>query len=322
MSACSFCHEPGHRIQHCNSHLISTFEKCIRYNAAYDYYLGLQSTYLQLYLISLDLNVLRAIGYRHKIILKKKWLKSNNSTCIPYKIFIKKFLVHYLIVPNIQHIELINSLSYLKIELYSLHIHDFILRNNIHTNWTPTTIATMLLSTRIFSIELTVMNDCDLPTQIDDCSICIDKISTDKYCKLLCNHSFCSSCVFQYIKTLYKSNKDDPVCPLCRDKITYIMVTQSNYKNCLQSISVIKNMYKLNRIQYNVNDDEDESFDLRIEYCPIFLSEHPQFIRMKYAFYVIIRMFVFITYIEFMFRLVYYMFKTANSYRNPNMLQI
>ena len=318
MPSCSFCHEPGHRIQNCTSSLIDVFEKCIRYNAAYDYYLGMESTYLQMYLVSLNTNLLRAIGYRHNIILKKPNSMQLFNTYIPYNLFIKQFLIHYLNVPRNQHIELVNSLSHGKIVIYSQHIHDFFLRNDIRTNWTPTTIATMLLSTRIFSIELKIIKDNEIPSQIDECAICIEQISRDKYCKLLCNHSFCSSCIFQYIETLYKSNREDPVCPLCRNTITDIMITKSNYKHCLHSITKIKNIYKVNTNPY----DEIETFELRIAYLPLFISQHPQFIQMKYAFYVVVRMFIMYSYLECIFRVILYFFKNANSYHNPNMLQI
>lgn len=318
MPSCSFCHEPGHRIQNCTSSLIDIFEKCIRYNAAYDYYLGLQGTYLQMYLVSLNTNLLRAIGYTHNIILKKQPSTQQYNICIPYNIFIKQFLIHYLNVPNNQHIELINSLSHGKIVIYSQHIHDFFLRNNIRTNWTPTTIATMLLSTRIFSIELKIIKENELSSQLDECAICIEKISQDKYCKLLCNHYFCSSCVFQYIETVHRSNRDDPMCPLCRNAITDIMVTKSNYKNCLHSITKIKNIYKINTNPY----DELETFELRIAYIPLFIAEHPQFIQMKYACYVVVRMFIIFSYFECIFRVIVYFFKNANSSHNPNMLQI
>ena len=317
MPSCSFCHEPGHRIQNCTSSLIDVFEKCIRYNAAYDYYLGWKVlTYKCILYHSIQL--LRAIGYRHDIILKKPSSMQLFNTYIPYNLFIKQFLIHYLNVPNNQHIELINSLSHGKIVIYSQHIHDFFLRNDIRTNWTPTTIATMLLSTRIFSIELKIIKESEISSQLDECAICIEQISQDKYCKLLCNHSFCSSCIFQYIETLYKSNREDPVCPLCRNTITDVMITKSNYKNCLHSITKIKNIYKVNTYPY----DEIETFELRIAYLPLFISQHPQFIQMKYAFYVVMRMFIMYSYLECMFRVILYFFKNDNNYHSQYMLQI
>lgn len=321
MPNCSFCHEPGHRIQQCNSPLISLFETCIRYNAAYDYYLGLETTYLQLYLNSLNVNLLRAIGYTRNIVLKQNSSTSKYRICIPYNRFIKQFLIHYLHVPSSQHIELINSLSYGKIIIYSHHIHDLFLRNNIHTNWTPVAISTILMSTRIFSIELKVIQENDVLPQLDGCAICFEEISQDKHCKLLCNHYFCSSCLFQYIETLYKSNRDNSPCPLCRNNITDIMVPKSNYYNCLYSISKIKTIYKENHFQYDDNDDI-EPFELRMEYFPIFVSEHPPLKQMKYVFYIVTRMFIIFTYFEYLFETFRYLFKNANSSHNPNMLQI
>ena len=94
---------------------------------------------------------------------------------IPYNLFIKQFLIHYLNVPQNQHIDLINSLSHGKITIYSQYIHDFFLRNDIRTNWTPTTIATVLLSTRIFSIELKIIKESEISSEVDECAICFEK---------------------------------------------------------------------------------------------------------------------------------------------------
>ena len=271
-----------------------------------------------MYLVSLNTNLLRAIGYRHKIILKKANSIQLSNMHIPYNLFIKQFLIHYLNVPQNQHIDLINSLSHGKITIYSQYIHDFFLRNDIRTNWTPTTIAAVLLSTRIFSIELKIIKESEISSEVDECAICFEKISRDRYCNLLCNHSFCSSCIFQYIETLYKSNREEPTCPLCRKTITDVMITKSNYNNCLHSITKIKNIYKVNTNPY----DEIDNFELRITYFPVFITEHPEFIRMKYAFYVVIRTFIIYSYFECMFRVITYFFKNANSYHNPDTLQI
>ena len=96
------------------------------------------------------------------------------------------------------------------------------------------------------------------------------------------------------------------------------MITKSNYNNCLHSITKIKNIYKVNTNPY----DEIDNFELRITYFPVFITEHPEFIRMKYAFYVVIRTFIIYSYFECMFRVITYFFKNANSYHNPDTLQI
>jgi len=317
MRTCSFCCQPGHRIHHCNSQMLSVFDICIQRSAAYDYYLGLQTSYLRVYLISLDFTLLRAVGYTHNILFKKK----SGQTYIPYKDFINKFILHYSDVSSTKHIDLINSLSYNKITLYSEHIHRFLIDHNIHTNWTPMSISNILLSTRIFAIDLKIANDSEMLTCVDNCAVCLEPIPTNKYCRLLCNHYFCSPCILKYIEQLYKDNREHPICPLCRNDVTDMVITKNDYHNCINQISKIKNIRRPTEYYDNSSNDA-EQFDLRIAYMPIYITDHPQFERMKYAFFVVARMYVLLVYLEFMFKSIQYCFTTANSSRNQDMLQI
>ena len=317
MPTCSFCCQPGHRIQHCNSQMLSVFDICIQRSAAYDYYLGLQTSYLRVYLISLDFTLLRAVGYTHNILFKKK----SGQTYIPYKDFINKFILHYSDVSSTKHIDLINSLSYNKITLYSEHIHKFLINRNIHTNWTPMSISNILLSTRIFAIDLQIANDSEMLTCVDNCAVCLEPIPTNKYCKLLCNHYFCSPCILKYIEQLYKDNREHPICPLCRNDVTDMVITKNDYHNCVNQISKIKNIRRPTEYYDNSSNDA-EQFELRIEYMPIYITDHPQFERMKYAFFVVARMYVLLVYFEFIFKIIHYFSKNASSYHNPDRLQI
>lgn len=301
--------------------MIEVYSKCIKYNAAYDFYLGLQSTYLQLYLSSLKLNTMRAIGYRNHILLKKNPRKYYRGSYVTYKEFIQQFIVHYYIVPSHKHIELINSLSYGKIMIYSHNIYYLLLRNNITTNWNPHSISTILLSTRMCSIQLNIMSNQDIREEYDECSICYNNIVSDTYCKLSCDHYFCSPCVLQYIKGLYLSHRDHLTCPLCRGEIAEITLSQANYRQYIEMISTIKNR----RIFHHVSTSRleyTEPFELHIQYIPTLMVFHPHLERIRTAIYVVARIYVTIIYYEFLFRLIYYLFKNASSYRNPDMLQI
>lgn len=321
MPTCSFCHEEGHLIQNCNSQMIEVYDNCIKYNAAYDFYLGLQTTYLKLYLSSLKLNILRAVGYYHNFLLKKNPCTYYCGSYVTYKEFIQQFIVHYSLIPYNKHVELINSLSHGKIMVYSHNICDLLIRNNITTNWNPYSISTILLSTRIFPIQINVISNQDTREQYDDCSICYNNIVSDTYCKLSCDHYFCASCVLQYVKGLYLSNRDHITCPLCRGEITEITLSQSNYRQYTEMISTIKNRRIL-------NDDSDsqleytEPFELHIQYIPTLIIFHPYLEKIRNAVYVVVRMYVIIVYYEFIFRFIHYLFKNASSYHNQDMLQI
>lgn len=314
MPTCSFCRQPGHRIQHCDSKMISVFDKNIQHSAAHDYYLGLHTSYLRVYLTSLDFTLLRAIGYTHNILFKKS--STRHQRYIPYNEFINKFILHYSDVSSTKHVDLMNSLSYSKITLYSEHIHQFLISHRICTNWTPSSISNILLSTRIFIIDLKIANNSEMLLRNDNCAVCLESIPTNQFCKLICNHYFCSQCILKYIEQLYKDNRDHPICPLCRSDITDMVITKNDYHSCIKQISKIKNIRRPSECYKDV-----EPFEPRIEYIPIYITNHPQFEQMKYAFFVALRMYAWLVYFDFMFNSIGYFVKNASSSHNQDMLQ-
>lgn len=308
MSKCSFCNQRGHRINQCNSSMIAVFENCIKMNAAYDYYLGLQTTYLKLYLTSLNMQVLRVIGYKYNILF------TNQPKCsphVPYNKFIQQFVLHYSYVPNETYIERINSIPHSKIRMNAESIHQFLLRNNIHTNWTPTSISSILLSTRLLSIQLNIEKNIQL-NKYDDCSICLEKIEPDKCCTFTCSHYFCSGCVFHYIERLHISHNPYLLCPLCRSDVTNIAISESHYKECVHRIKKIKS------IQINLEIDDSET-DMNT--ITSLIVEHPRFEKMKYVFFLTVRLYLLFAYIEYAFSTVNYFVRNANSYHSQDRLQ-
>jgi hypothetical protein len=324
MPACSFCHQFGHKIQNCNSNVIKLYEQFVKHNAAFDFYLGLQSTYLKLYLASLNINVLRAISYKNKFSLKNIPHTNRAGKYSHYKEFIQQFILYYLMIPAHKHMELINSVPYREIITYSHSIHGFLIGNNIHTNWTPQNISTILLSTRIFKIDIQIQSVTDENKQYDNCAICFETIVPDNYCELSCHHYFCSSCILQHIKQLYLSYKDYPSCPLCRGEITEITLSETNYDQYVESISNIKKeRLSVNVLNYSDEDDFDDfqHFELRIEYLPTIIMAHPRFIEMKHAFFVAFRMYTMLLWIELIINCIQACFKNASSYHNQDTLQ-
>ena len=327
MPTCSFCHEFGHKIQNCNSNIITLYEDCVKHNAAFDYYLGLKSTYFTLYLLSLNINILRAISYKNNFSLKNSSCKTHfgkkyNSG---YKKFFQQFILHYLMIPNYKHMQLINAVPYREIIVYSDSIYQFLIKNNIHTNWRPLNISTILLSTRIFQINIQIEYNINDNFECDNCSICLEKINVDHYCKLSCNHYFCSSCILQYIKQLYLSHKDSPCCPLCRQDITEIYLTESNFNDYLKAISDIKKQRLLSNVSdyYTENYFEYlEYFQVQTAYVPTFILSYEQFIKIRQTIYTVLRIYTIVLWIEFISICIQEFFTNANSYHNPDMLQI
>jgi hypothetical protein len=313
MRRCFFCCQDGHTVYNCDSNMIHVFENAIRYNAAYDYYLGLQTTFLKLYLMSLNVNILRVIGYKHKILLKNHPIKNYYGRYLPYHKFVNLFVIHYSNVSMDEHIGLINAIPKSKIQIYSEYIHNFLRKSNVHTNWTPTSIATILMSTRVFNITFQPATRLQLTSGLDDCPICYEPIQPKYYCNLGCNHRFCSTCILTYINTLYISNVIQPICPLCRTDITNFTTPIENYKDCIHAISKIRNI--------EVIGDASE------EHEAILNTENRLHVdRNKkgwiYVLLPVVRVYLFLVYADFIIAVVSKLFMTASSYRNPDRLQI
>ena len=192
--------------------------------------------------MSLNVNILRVIGYKHKILLKNHPIKNYYGRYLPYHKFVNLFVIHYSNVSMDEHIGLINAIPKSKIQIYSEYIHNFLRKSNVHTNWTPTSIATILMSTRVFNITFQPATRLQLTSGLDDCPICYEPIQPKYYCNLGCNHRFCSTCILTYINTLYISNVIQPICPLCRTDITNFTTPIENYKDCIHAISKIRNI--------------------------------------------------------------------------------
>uniref|UniRef100_A0A6C0IIK0 RING-type domain-containing protein n=1 Tax=viral metagenome TaxID=1070528 RepID=A0A6C0IIK0_9ZZZZ len=276
-------------------------------NAAYDYYLGLHTTYLKLYLSSLNMQILRAVGYKHNILFTKQ---SHHISHNPCKKFIRKMVMCYSQVSNEMHIELINSIPNSKMIINAESIHQFLLRNNIHTRWTPSTISTILLSTRLLHIQLNIDKNIQLKNY-DDCSICLEPIEPVKCCKLTCSHYFCSTCVFHYIEQLHTSHNPYILCPLCRSDVTNITISENHYDDCVNHIKKIKNI----RIACTIDDFEGD-----IEQITNWFIDHPNAERMKSAFFVTVRIYFLFVYFEYILAAIGHLLKTASSSRNPDRL--
>jgi len=73
--------------------------------------------------------------------------------------------------------------------------------------------------------------DVELDQSIDPCSICLDEIATDDEWINNCGHSFCKSCMDQYLD-LGKIE-----CPLCRQKIRYFEYNSERFRLILKNVN-------------------------------------------------------------------------------------
>jgi hypothetical protein len=71
-------------------------------------------------------------------------------------------------------------------------------------------------------------------TNTNDCPICMEKISFENSVSTNCNHTFCSHCICNYIKTCNSISL--PRCSLCRQNTTAYIVTSQN------SLEIINNV--------------------------------------------------------------------------------
>lgn len=73
--------------------------------------------------------------------------------------------------------------------------------------------------------------DVELDQSIDPCSICLEEIATDDEWINNCGHSFCKSCMDQYLD-LGKIE-----CPLCRQKIRYFEYNSERFRLILKNVN-------------------------------------------------------------------------------------
>ena len=73
--------------------------------------------------------------------------------------------------------------------------------------------------------------DVELDHSIDPCSICLDEIATDDEWINNCGHSFCKSCMDQYLD-LGKIE-----CPLCRQPIQYFEYNSEHFRLILKKVN-------------------------------------------------------------------------------------
>ena len=66
-----------------------------------------------------------------------------------------------------------------------------------------------------------------------ECSICFESYTKNKFVKLNCNHEFCGDCIINTFKT---SNDTSPRCALCRSDIATITTYTSEMKNKIDEL--------------------------------------------------------------------------------------
>ena len=69
-----------------------------------------------------------------------------------------------------------------------------------------------------------------------DCSICMEIIPKMDYCTLDCKHTYCYSCIYQYLQYT-KQNQKIPVCALCRNMYKNIYTYHWNHFHSISKIT-------------------------------------------------------------------------------------
>jgi hypothetical protein len=67
-----------------------------------------------------------------------------------------------------------------------------------------------------------------------DCPVCFETFHSNNLIKFNCNHYFCIDCVQGYVRTI-QSTDQTPGCPMCREKITHVSMSQPNIYNDLSN---------------------------------------------------------------------------------------
>lgn len=204
---CSFCRCAGHNVTNCNDERLVNFNESLVEKKNELQYLPDAVTYFQVWLISLDPELIKAYAVRYC----GANMRTNIELCVV------KILQHIWLteiqteinintedyIPLIQEIIRENNIEYLDLRL-STFLHEI------------TSQELQSSENRKHNIKVTLciqIND-----ELEDCSVCYNDIKNSDMVTLNCNHRFCGTCVK---KILITCNIDKTACcALCRGQIT------------------------------------------------------------------------------------------------------
>lgn len=262
---CSLCFMTGHNssgcynypIQELKLHLFNSFKECIRYNVTHCGLIGYQEKRTHIHDINnLSLSEIkllaknfgikttfnRAILYQHITDIFTKLVERDLNRDVTFieEINERNNLFHLQQVDNILRDNVNIALSLLQTNMNLLsgdNLQNYISQvaryihftsNGIYTDLPglPRNINTNYLKFNISVVKQSNPNIEDVNIICDDCPICMEKISLEKCVSTNCNHSFCSECICNYIKTCNSNSL--PRCSLCRTTTTSYTLFSEN----------------------------------------------------------------------------------------------
>ena len=252
MYTCSYCNEGGHSINKCKHPDIDILQEKIKKDAVIHYYCMLKYDFnFLLYSVKLlTIPELRIISYKNRLDNKLSY-KSNKLELQKYLYF----LVEYFSFENKESI----TIPYFDNNIlwdYAIAINRLIHRKDVLSIY----MDIVKISPRPFcyNIKLELVNHIEKNNMNNNykCSICFESMIDSKICVMNCNHSFCSNCVKLYLISLYKHNIRhnlyEPNCPLCRTKISTILI--NDYDSCRYFISTFIEEFTPNYFN-SINED-------------------------------------------------------------------
>jgi hypothetical protein len=242
---CSFCRNPGHKINTCNDERLRIFEHncliaCIEISGLYgNNHIARDNFKTWLINETLDNTCVKAFSIRNC-----KCKRTNNIGVCINRIVEYIFISLHIIIQ--QHTIYINPNIQTAINLNNNNMNDennIFMFNNVHNYSTLSTDRLYYVSyydmvnnannnylneiqtPQKFDIEITIDIDEDNEKndKLCECNICYDKIKKYKFIKSNCKHEFCADC---FIKLLQNEKRGHPRCAYCRAYIDNIFLNE------------------------------------------------------------------------------------------------
>ena len=218
---CSFCRNPGHNIQTCDSMALLEFENISISNYMVFHSDVLFETWLKNYYYRYPI-IVRAYAVRYCGALVRSQL-----VMLLYKIRIRISNMVYSGIHYNRSLALDeNNSAYHEITTRQIRELLLLLSNNVNDIYERSIqdgVVNFNITTTVEKVDEKIEHD-----EWVECNICYDSYSNNDFVKLDCDHKFCKNCIK---RTLQNEVRKMPSCAFCRSQIKNIKCASEIVKN-------------------------------------------------------------------------------------------
>jgi hypothetical protein len=209
---CLFCKTPGHNINNCDNYQLRDFHALCRYKIEFSKrYYSLPRRILQNWLSDYSLQnslLIKAFASSYLRIC----IRNLNIADIVHEIYNYYCLTYSIPFRNDNLFEDMEPIY---------HSNEVIYQSNEVMETTHQLNEDNIQNNKRFNITIKIIENSGYFINENECFICYEKNSINKFIKLNCNHEFCKDCIKKQIKSTITENVH---CALCRNIVDNIEI--------------------------------------------------------------------------------------------------